>query len=126
MLTHGFKEVYHLEGGILKYLEEIPEEDSLWDGECFVFDKRVAVGLGLKPGSHRLCFSCKQAVNERDVISPLWEEGVSCPHCYSIKSKSDKDRARARQNQFDIWGAVGGPERWRRDFKGHTMEDRRV
>lgn len=81
MLARGFTEVYHLEGGILKYLEEVPEEESLWDGECFVFDKRVAVGPGLRPGSHRSCFCCKQAVKESDMTSPLWEEGVWCPHC---------------------------------------------
>ena len=126
MLARGFTEVYHLEGGILKYLEEIPDEESLWDGECFVFDKRAAVGPGLRPGSHRLCFSCKQAVNESDMTSPLWEEGVSCPHCYRVKTDGDRDRARARQTQFEMWGVVGGPDKGRRESKGHEMEGGRV
>ncbi|GJP49394.1 hypothetical protein CLOM_g8610, partial [Closterium sp. NIES-68] len=110
MLHLGFKEVYHLDGGILRYLAEVPPDDSLWEGECFVFDKRVAVGHGLQPtATFRLCYACQQPVDAADMQSPLWEEGVSCPHCHASKSAEEKERARARQQQFQRWGAVGGP-----------------
>ncbi|KAF4380074.1 hypothetical protein F8388_018198 [Cannabis sativa] len=130
LLSKGFKEVipsaaldfvnlliimvYHLEGGILKYLEDIPEPESLWEGECFVFDKRVSVEHGLIPGTYKLCYGCKQPVSDADMESPLWELGVSCPHCYSSKSEEEKDRARARQRQFETWGVIGGPHKGRR------------
>ncbi|KAM6598290.1 hypothetical protein CsatA_017899 [Cannabis sativa] len=114
LLSKGFKEVYHLEGGILKYLEDIPEPESLWEGECFVFDKRVSVEHGLIPGTYKLCYGCKQPVSDADMESPLWELGVSCPHCYSSKSEEEKERARARQRQFETWGVIGGPHKGRR------------
>ncbi|XP_062092306.1 rhodanese-like domain-containing protein 7 [Humulus lupulus] len=114
LLSKGFKEVYHLEGGILKYLEDIPETESLWEGECFVFDKRVSVEHGLIPGTYKLCYGCKQPVSDADMESPLWELGVSCPHCYSSKSEEEKERARARQRQFETWGIIGGPHKGRR------------
>ncbi|PON48598.1 Rhodanese-like domain containing protein [Trema orientale] len=114
LLSKGFKEVYHLEGGILKYLEDIPEMESLWDGECFVFDKRVSVEHGLVPGTYKLCYGCKQPVSDADMESPEWELGVSCPYCYSSKSEEEKERARARQRQFKTWGVIGGPHKGRR------------
>ncbi|KAJ4720245.1 Rhodanese-like domain containing protein [Melia azedarach] len=114
LLSKGFKEVYHLEGGILKYLEEIPMTESLWEGECFVFDKRVSVEHGLEQGSFKLCYGCKQPVSDADMESPLWEYGVTCPHCYSSKSEEEKERARARQRQFENWGIIGGPDKGRR------------
>ncbi|CAI5471009.1 unnamed protein product [Closterium sp. Yama58-4] len=102
--------VFHLDGGILRYLAEVPPEDSLWRGECFVFDKRVAVGHGMHPTTtYSLCYACQQPVDEADRQSPLWEAGVSCPHCHGSKSEDEKERARARQRQFERWGAVGGP-----------------
>lgn len=113
LVNQGFDEVYHLEGGILKYLEETPESESLWEGECFVFDKRVAVGHGLKQGSFRLCYACKKPVNAADMESPLWEEGVSCPYCFHDKSEAERDRARARHEQFLHWGVIGGPDKGR-------------
>lgn len=106
--------MYHLEGGILKYLEEIPKDESLWEGECFVFDKRVSVDHGLAPGTFKLCYGCKQPVSDADMESPLWEYGVTCPHCYSSKSEEEKERARARQRQFEAWGVIGGPDKGRR------------
>lgn len=109
LLGKGFKEVYHLEGGILKYLEEIPKAESLWEGECFVFDKRVSVGHGLAQGTHKLCYGCKQPVSDEDMVSPQWEYGVSCPHCFATKSEEEKERARARQRQFETFGVIGGP-----------------
>ncbi|KAG8085167.1 hypothetical protein GUJ93_ZPchr0010g10119 [Zizania palustris] len=113
LLSKGFKEVYHLEGGILKYLEEIPKAESLWEGECFVFDKRVSVEHGLAQGTHKLCYGCKQPVNDEDMESPEWEYGVSCPYCIATKSEEEKERARARQRQFETWGVIGGPDKGR-------------
>ena len=83
LLSQGFPQVYHLKGGILKYLEEVPAEASLWQGECFVFDQRVAIQHGLEAGTHKMCFSCGHPVSEADRSSPDFEEGVSCPHCAS-------------------------------------------
>ncbi|KAK4789840.1 hypothetical protein SAY86_017144 [Trapa natans] len=114
LLTKGFKEVYHLKGGILKYLEEIPETESMWEGECFVFDKRVSVEHGLAPGTFKLCYGCKQPVSDEDMEAPEWEYGVTCPYCYSSKSQEEKERARARQRQFETWGIIGGPDKGRR------------
>lgn len=111
LLSKGFTEVYHLEGGILKYLEEVPPSESMWEGECFVFDKRVSVGHGLKQGSYKLCYACKKPVSNDDILSAEWEDGVSCPHCFHIKSEEEKARARARQRQFEVWGLVGGPDK---------------
>ncbi|CAL5094227.1 unnamed protein product [Urochloa decumbens] len=112
LLSKGFKEVYHLEGGILKYLEEIPKAESLWEGECFVFDKRVSVEHGLAQGTHKLCYGCKQPISDEDMESPEWEYGVSCPYCFATKSE-EKERARARQRQFETWGVIGGPDKGR-------------
>ncbi|KAF5736499.1 hypothetical protein HS088_TW14G00642 [Tripterygium wilfordii] len=114
LLSKGFKEVYHLEGGILKYLEEVPKAESLWEGECFVFDKRVSVEHNLIQGTFKLCYGCKQPVSDADKESPEWEFGVSCPYCYSLKSEEEKERARARQRQFESWGIIGGPDKGRR------------
>ncbi|KAF1890029.1 hypothetical protein Lal_00025360 [Lupinus albus] len=114
LLSKGFKEVYHLEGGILKYLEEVPETESLWEGECFVFDKRVSVEHGLVPGNFKLCYGCKQPVSDADMEAPEYEYGVSCPYCFSQKSEEEKERARARQRQFERWGIIGGPDKGRR------------
>ncbi|KAJ0102395.1 hypothetical protein Patl1_06779 [Pistacia atlantica] len=114
LLSRGFNEVYHLEGGILKYLEEVPKTESLWEGECFVFDKRVSVEHGLEQGTFKLCYGCKQPVSDADMEAPEWEYGVTCPHCYSSKSEEEKERARARQRQFKSWGIIGGPDKGRR------------
>lgn len=102
MRTEGFHEVYHLEGGILKYLETVPEQNSLWQGECFVFDERVSVGHGLIPGHHDLCRSCREPVSAQDKNSPLYELGVSCPKCHDTKTESQKQGARERQRQVEL------------------------
>jgi UPF0176 protein len=81
MVAKGFKEVYHLEGGILKYLEEIPPEESLWEGECFVFDERVAVKHGLEMGNYEMCQACGHPISEEDKRSPTYQQNISCPHC---------------------------------------------
>ncbi len=79
--AQGFDEVYHLEGGILKYLEEVAPEESRWNGECFLFDERVAVGHGLEPGTHVSCKGCGRPLSPADLASPLYIEGKACPHC---------------------------------------------
>jgi UPF0176 protein len=102
MRTLGYDEVYHLEGGILKYLETVPPEQSLWEGECFVFDERVSVGHGLVPGAHALCRACRQPLQEGATDSPLYEVGVSCPRCHAHTSETQKDSARERQKQWEL------------------------
>jgi len=97
----GFTEVYHLQGGILKYLEVVPPEDSLWQGECFVFDERVSVGHGLQAGPHQLCRCCRQPLPEGALDSPEFELGVSCPRCHASTSTAQKDGARERQRQWE-------------------------
>ena len=96
----GFDEVYHLDGGILQYLETVPEEESLWQGECFVFDERVAVGHGLQPGHYTLCRSCRLPLNAADRASPLFVEGVSCPHCHGKTTATQKQAYAERQRQM--------------------------
>ena len=87
----GVEQVHHLDGGILRYLEEVPAAESAWSGECFVFDQRVAVGHGLAPGTHRLCYACRMPVSAGDRASPLYVEGVSCPACAA--DRTDGERA---------------------------------
>ncbi|HEY9704428.1 MAG TPA: rhodanese-related sulfurtransferase [Allocoleopsis sp.] len=87
MLKQGFKEVYHLKGGILKYLEQVQPEQSLWEGECFVFDERVAVKYGVKQGSYEMCLGCGNPISESDKLLPDDQEGVSCPHCHKKVSR---------------------------------------
>ncbi|WP_204140562.1 rhodanese-related sulfurtransferase [Halomicronema sp. CCY15110] len=99
LLKQGFQEVYHLQGGILKYLEEVPETESLWEGECFVFDERVAVRHGLQPGSHELCYACGNPVSERDRAHTHYVPGVSCPHCYDRMTPEKQAKQVMRQQQ---------------------------
>ncbi len=102
MLQEGFEEVYHLEGGILKYLEEIPKEESLWEGECFVFDNRVAVDHDLEKGHYDMCHGCRYPISEADMQSPHYEAGVSCPHCYDKLTEDQLKRFRDRQLQIQL------------------------
>ena len=102
MLEQGFEEVYHLQGGILKYLEKIPAEKSLWEGECFVFDQRVAVGHGLEVGAHNQCHACRHPVSPEEMASPQYQEGVSCPHCFGTLSEEKRARAAERQKQMEL------------------------
>ena len=99
LVSQGVKEVHHLEGGILKYLEEVPEEESLWEGECFVFDRRVSVGHGLTEGPHVLCHGCRRPLAPEDLTRPEYEEGVSCHRCMDEHSDADRARFRERQRQ---------------------------
>ncbi len=102
MQSRGFREVYHLKGGILKYLEEVPQAQSKWRGECFVFDHRVAVGHGLAPSAIEMCHGCRMPLEPGDKASPFYEEGVSCPKCFAGLSEKSKASARERQKQIDL------------------------
>ena len=97
----GFKEVYHLRGGILKYLETVPEGESKWDGDCFVFDNRVAVGHGLEESDHVMCFGCGWAVSLEDQTHPDFRAGVHCPRCAAALTEEQKVRFAERQRQLD-------------------------
>ena len=107
LLSQGMDEVYHLKGGILKYLEEMPEADSTWQGDCFVFDGRVSVGHGLKEGPHALCHACRRPILPEDRARPEYEEGVSCHLCADETSEEDKARFRERQRQISLAKARG-------------------
>lgn len=102
LLGQGVDDVYHLKGGILKYLEEVPQAESTWTGDCFVFDNRVSVGHGLKEGPHLLCHGCRQPILPKDMERPEYEAGVSCHGCYDKTSDFDKDRFRERQKQIQL------------------------
>ena len=103
----GFEEVYHLEGGILKYLEEVPEAESLWQGECFVFDNRVTVGHGLVPGEYDQCHACRMPISAADKQSVHYEPGVSCPHCYDKVTEERRQRFIERERQVQLAKARG-------------------
>ena len=98
----GFGEVFHLQGGILQYLAQIPQEQSRWQGQCFVFDERVSVGHGLQPGGLGLCRSCREPLSEQAQNSDLFELGVSCPTCHAHTSEDKKTKARERQRQWAL------------------------
>lgn len=100
--SQGVDEVYHLKGGILKYLEEVPAEQSTWNGECFVFDGRVSVGHGLEIGPHQLCYGCRRPIRPEDVKHKAFELGVSCHQCIDETSEADKARFRERQRQIEL------------------------
>ncbi|WP_414541296.1 rhodanese-related sulfurtransferase [Nostoc sp. CCY0012] len=102
MLSQGFAEVYHLKGGILKYLEEIPAEQSLWQGECFVFDERITVGHGLEKGSHELCFCCGHPISDADKASPKYEEGISCAYCFDSLTEEKRARQQEKWKQYQL------------------------
>lgn len=110
MLQQGFSEVYHLKGGILNYLAEIPPEESLWKGECFVFDRRVGVGHGVDLGATRMCFGCGHPLFAEDLEHPHYEEGVSCQYCHDQTSDEQKARFRMRQSQKVRHNKVAHPD----------------
>lgn len=103
----GFEEVYHLEGGILKYLEEVPVAESLWEGECFVFDNRVAVNHQLEKGSYDQCHACRMPISDVDKASPDYVQGVSCPHCIGKTDERQRHRFESRQRQLELARARG-------------------
>jgi len=107
--AEGIDEVHHLHGGILKYLEEVPEAESRWQGECFVFDERVAVGHGLSAGTHGLCRACRMPVSPEDRASPLFAEGVSCPACHGARNDTQRAGYAERHRQARLAEARGEP-----------------
>ncbi|MBX3598107.1 MAG: rhodanese-related sulfurtransferase [Rhizobiaceae bacterium] len=104
----GLNDVYHLRGGILKYLEEVPASESLWEGECFVFDERVAVKHGLEIGEAELCRACRYPLTQKDRESPHYVVGISCPHCIDKRSEEDRARYAERQKQVELSERRGG------------------
>jgi UPF0176 protein len=107
MLAQGFEQVYHLKGGILKYLETVPAEESLWQGDCFVFDQRVAVNHALDKSDHSMCHGCRTPLSEKDRASEEYELGVSCSHCISSLSEKKIKSLRERQKQITLATARG-------------------
>jgi len=102
MLAQGFEEVYHLEGGILKYLETVPAEESQWQGECFVFDQRVAVDHDLEAGSYKSCYGCRHALAETDLASSKYEKGICCPYCFDDLTEEKRASLAERQRQVEL------------------------
>ena len=107
LIQQGVEEVYHLKGGILKYLEEVPPEQSMWQGECFVFDGRVSVGHGLVPGQMSSCNACRRPLTPEDRARPEYEEGAACHHCIGEYSDDDRARFRERHKQMKLAEARG-------------------
>ena len=105
MLQQGFTEVYQLQGGILKYLEEVQSGENLWQGECFVFDGRVAVDNGLHKGEHEQCYSCRRPLSAADRQSDRYQQGVSCPHCYDGLTAERRAGLQERQRQVELAAA---------------------
>jgi UPF0176 protein len=114
--SEGIDQVYHLEGGILRYLETVPEADSLWEGECFVFDQRVSVGQGLALGTYDRCHACRAPLSPDDLASPLYTDGVSCPQCHNARTDAQRARYAERHKQTALAKKRG---------KGHVGYDPR-
>lgn len=102
LLSQGFEQVYHLKGGILKYLEEIPSQESLWQGECFVFDERIALKHGLELGEYDMCRSCGHPISDEDKLKAQYQEGVSCPHCFDTLTPEKRTRQMEKQRQLQL------------------------
>ena len=112
----GFKNVFQLKGGILNYLNKIEKKDSLWKGECFVFDNRVSLKHKLKQGTYSVCSGCRKPFSPKDKKSSKYEEGVSCPRCYDTLSNSQKTRFRMRQNQINLAKKAGRKHKFQKEF----------
>ena len=112
----GFKNVFQLKGGILNYLNKIEKKDSLWKGECFVFDNRVSLKHKLKQGTYFVCSGCRKPFSPKDKKSNKYEEGVSCPRCYDTLSNSQKTRFRMRQNQINLAKKAGRKHKFQKEF----------
>ena len=112
----GFKNVFQLKGGILNYLNKIDKKESLWKGECFVFDNRVSLKHKLKQGTYSVCSGCRKPFSPKDKKSNKYEEGVSCPRCYDTLSNSQKTRFRMRQNQINLAKKAGRKHKFQKEF----------
>ena len=113
----GFKNIYQLNGGILNYLKKINKKDSLWKGECFVFDNRISLKHGLVLGSYSMCSGCRMPISSKDKRSKKFEEGVSCPNCYKNLTESQKSRFRMRQSQIYKAKQFGKKYIFQKEFK---------
>jgi len=102
MRANGFKNIYHLQGGILNYLEKVDKKDSMWSGECFVFDDRVALNHNLEVGSYDMCHGCRMPITDEDKLAIEYVRGVSCPNCFDQKTPVQKKRYADRQKQIDL------------------------
>ena len=102
MLENGFDDVYHLKGGILKYLETQPKTQSLWEGDCFVFDQRVAVTHGLEESEYDQCFACRRPITEDEKLKPEYQKGISCHHCHDEMTETQKAAFAERQKQIQL------------------------
>jgi len=135
LIEQGFEDVFHLQGGILKYLEEVPKDESLWKGECFVFDNRVAVNHDLEKGSYHQCFACRYPITAEEMQSEHYQEGVSCPHCYKDVTDEQKQRFAEREKQIilaknrgeeHIGGTVADTIKKRHNLKIQQKEEARA
>ncbi|QEA38437.1 rhodanese-related sulfurtransferase [Pistricoccus aurantiacus] len=122
MLREGFEEVYHLKGGVLNYLERVPEEQSLWRGQCFVFDNRVTVRHDLSEGEFEQCHACRIPISPEDQQSEHYVPGVSCPHCWSSLPEKTREGARERQKQIELARKRGEPHPIGRDPRHREIE----
>ena len=102
MLKQGYENVYHLNGGILKYLEEVKQDENLWQGDCFVFDGRVAVDKNLEQGNYEQCFACRMPLSDKELESDKYEKGISCPHCIDSMTDEKYERVSERQRQVEL------------------------
>ena len=122
LMAQGVEQVFHLKGGILKYLEDVPAAESLWQGDCFVFDGRVSLRHGLEQGDYTLCHACRRPLSPTDRLSPQYEAGVCCPHCVDQFSEADRARFREREKQVRLAAERGerhlGQDAWAGE--GHT------
>ena len=121
MLQEGFPEVFHLKGGILKYLEEVPAAESRWEGECFVFDNRVTVTHDLAEGVYDQCHACRTPVSPEDMQSAHYSPGISCPHCWDSLSEKTRAGARERQKQIELARLRNEPHPIGRDPRLNAM-----
>ena len=113
----GFKNIYQLSGGILNYLKKTKEKDSLWKGECFVFDNRISLKHGLKVGSYFMCSGCRKPISPKDKKSKKYEEGVSCLNCHDNLTDTQKARFRMRQKQINLAKKSGSKHIFQKEFK---------
>jgi len=112
----GFNNIYQLKGGIINYLKKIKKNNSLWKGECYVFDNRVSIKHGLVPGSFSMCSGCRKPISNNDKKSKKYEEGVSCPNCHDILTNSQKERFRMRQRQINVAKKLGRKHIFQKEF----------
>jgi len=112
----GFKNIYQLKGGIINYFKNVDKSESLWRGECFVFDNRISLNHNLKPGSYSMCSGCRNPISKQDKKSKKYEEGVSCPKCHDTLTNTQKDRFRMRQKQINVAKKTGNIHIFQKEY----------